>query len=171
MAGTTVGTEESRRFYAREENGGRMTVRELIKSLAEVPQDAAVFFCYEHEIADEPICGLTAEREPVETVQVIYWREQDGSDAIGYVRLVGQKRGDTWAGRFPCGRTIFYAGDNAEGFRAQINEEFGFDPGADADWGRTIDEYEGEILVSYNFHCPAEHLDAIYGSGRFPMGS
>jgi hypothetical protein len=28
-----------------------------------------------------------------------------------------------------------------------------------------------EDFVSYQFHCPAEDLDAIYGSHRFPMGS
>jgi len=26
-------------------------------------------------------------------------------------------------------------------------------------------------FTSYCFYCPAEHLDAIYGSARFPMGS
>jgi hypothetical protein len=28
-----------------------------------------------------------------------------------------------------------------------------------------------DSLTSYYFHGPAEHLDAIYGSNRFPMGS
>jgi hypothetical protein len=30
---------------------------------------------------------------------------------------------------------------------------------------------EGNGWVSYSFHCPAEHLDAIYGNPNFPMGS
>jgi hypothetical protein len=50
--------------------------------------------------------------------------------------------------------------------------EFGFNPSQThaRDWeGR---EYRGwDEEHGYAFHCPAEHLDAIYGSGRFPLGS
>jgi len=66
----------------------------------------------------------------------------------------------TWRELCPEGRDIFYEGDDPAGFAQQIKAEFGFDPAGDPMWG-----------VQYQFHCPAEHLDAIYGSARFPMGS
>ena len=82
----------------------------------------------------------------------------------------------TLAELHPNGRTIFYEGDDPEGFRAVIRAEFGFDPaehpGHEFHTGlpgcaRTWDEEHG-----WSFHCPAEHLDAIYGDDyRFPMGS
>jgi hypothetical protein len=34
----------------------------------------------------------------------------------------------SWKRLFPEGRTIFYEGDDPEGFRQQIKAEFGFDP-------------------------------------------
>jgi hypothetical protein len=61
-----------------------------------------------------------------------------------------------WSELCPEGRFIFYEGDDPKGFRREIKAEFGFDPGPKPDEG---------------FHCPPEHLDAIYGTGRFPMGS
>jgi hypothetical protein len=66
----------------------------------------------------------------------------------------------TWRELFPEGRHIFYEGDDPEGFCAEVRAEFGFDPSVPAcrpDGG--------------GFWCPPEHLDAIYGSGRWPMGS
>lgn len=66
----------------------------------------------------------------------------------------------TWASLYPEGRDIFYEGDHPAGFASQIEAEFGFSPALDPRWG-----------VSYCFYCPAEHLDAIYGSDRFPVGS
>jgi len=54
----------------------------------------------------------------------------------------------------------FYEGDAPEGFVAEIKSEFGFDPSADKRWGEV-----------FAFACPPEHLDAIYGSERFPLGS
>lgn len=78
-----------------------------------------------------------------------------------------------WSELFPDGRHIFYEGDEPEVFVEQIKKEFGFDPSADEHWGVTfpaVDEYD-TAFVSYAFHCPVEHLDAIYGGDRFPMGS
>lgn len=66
-----------------------------------------------------------------------------------------------WKQLFPDGRYIFYEGDDPERFVEQIRNEFGFDPSADPDWNNP----------DYQFLCPAEHLDAIYGNDRFPMGS
>jgi hypothetical protein len=66
-----------------------------------------------------------------------------------------------WREMFPDGRDIFYEGDDPEGFAATIRSEFGFDPA-----GPTWDNEHG-----WRFRCPPGHLDAIYGSGRFPMGS
>ena len=64
-----------------------------------------------------------------------------------------------WSEMFPDGRHIYYEGDDPKGFVEQIKAEFGFDPSKDEHWGNGC-----------CFHCPPEHLDAIY-SGRFPMGS
>lgn len=104
-----------------------------------------------------------------------------------------------WSEMFPRGRHIYYEGDDPEGFRQTLIKEFNFDPGTDPSWGVTIegdtpdeeseeddlDELErGEVeenaeivrenfgdFTSYGFHCPANILDAVYGSERFPMGS
>jgi len=79
----------------------------------------------------------------------------------------------TWREMFPAGRHIYYEGGDPDGFRAQIREEFGFDPGDHRLWGDwtgdTPDDPEG--FKSYGFDCPAEHLDAIYGSSRWRLGS
>jgi hypothetical protein len=61
---------------------------------------------------------------------------------------------------YPHGRHIFYEGDDPERFAAEIVAEFGFDPSRDPDWGNGC-----------MFHCPAEHLDTIYSSHRWPTGS
>jgi len=37
-------------------------------------------------------------------------------------------------------------------------------------WGTRIED-DSLTFTSYSFHCPAEHLDVIYGNDRFPMGS
>lgn len=124
-----------------------------------------------------------------------------------------------WAKLFTNGRTIYYEGDDPEGFRAQIKAEFGFDPGDDPKWGEFVPEEPGTpegarlyaerqaehkariqqlqqagvpfkakdyefsmtkeewesvpvpAYTNYAFLCPPEHLNAIYGSRRFPMGS
>ena len=85
---------------------------------------------------------------------------------------------NTWAELFPDGRTIFYEGDDPEAFRKLVKTEFGFDPSEhpgdltglynrlDAPRESTWDEQHG-----WSFHCPAEHLNAIYSNSRFPMGS
>jgi hypothetical protein len=80
----------------------------------------------------------------------------------------------TWRELFPDGRTIFYEGDDPEEFAGQVKAEFGIDvrelPGHDLLTGKpepgTWTEEHG-----WQFHCPAEHLDAIYGSDRFLLGS
>ena len=82
-----------------------------------------------------------------------------------------------WQRLFPEGRCIFYEGDDPEGFAEQIKAEFGFNPREDHRWGRTLmhgpdgEDWEDPLGRSYAFHCPPEHLDAIYGNDRFPMGS
>jgi hypothetical protein len=76
----------------------------------------------------------------------------------------------TWASLFPNGREIFYEGHDPVGFVRQIQTEFGFSPALDPDWGVQIED-DIDSFTSYSFHCLAEHLDAIYGSARFPMGS
>ena len=68
----------------------------------------------------------------------------------------------TWRELFREGRFIFYEGDDPEGFAKEINERFGFDPRQSEDFN----EHGG-----YGFHCPPEHLDDIYGTDKYPMGS
>ncbi len=77
----------------------------------------------------------------------------------------------TWASLFPYGRDIFYEGKDPLGFVRQIQAEFGFSPALDPRWGERIEDDVNGSFTSYCFYCPAEHLDAIYGSDRFPMGS
>ena len=81
---------------------------------------------------------------------------------------------DLW----PEGRDIYYEGADPVGFAATIKAEFGFDPSDDPHWGGapTMVGPFGEDLEDpfgrvYRFHCPPEHLDAIHGSDRFPLGS
>lgn len=79
----------------------------------------------------------------------------------------------TWGELFPDGRDIFYEGNDPEGFVRQIKAEFGFDPSEDPRWG--LEHYEdGEPVHRvnmYQFRCPGEHMDAIYGSDRWITGS
>ncbi len=68
-----------------------------------------------------------------------------------------------WSELFPYGRLIFYEGDDPQGFVEEIKAKFGFDPSKDnSGW----DEEGG-----YSFFCPGDHLDAIYGVSKYPMGS
>jgi hypothetical protein len=50
-----------------------------------------------------------------------------------------------------------------------------YDPGlylCGLGWGEWIEADErGPRFQSFAFACPAEHIDAIYGSDRFPLGS
>jgi len=78
--------------------------------------------------------------------------------------------GRTWSGLFPEGRDIFYEGEDPTGFVSQIRTEFGFSPALDSGWGVKI-HTDDFCFTSYSFRCPTEHLDAIYGNDRFPMGS
>jgi len=66
-----------------------------------------------------------------------------------------------WKELFPEGRFIYYEGDDLMAFLRKIRAEFGFNPGS----------FASVLAANKGFHCPPEHLDAIYGSGRFPMGS
>jgi hypothetical protein len=81
-----------------------------------------------------------------------------------------------WRELFPGGRCIFYEGADPDGFAREVRAEFGFDPAADPRWGRALmhgpdgEELPDPLGRPYGFHCPPQHLDAIY-SGRFPMGS
>ena len=78
----------------------------------------------------------------------------------------------TWAKLFPEGRDLYYEGECPDKFTEAIREEFGFDPSADPLWGKWVEGDHGEPgFISYGFHCPAKHIDAIYamhGSHRFP---
>jgi hypothetical protein len=83
---------------------------------------------------------------------------------------LAQVRDTTWSSLFPEGRHIFYEGDDPTRFVSQVEAEFGFNPARDSRWGEQVDG-DDISFISYSFHCLPEHLDAIYGSDRFPMGS
>lgn len=73
-----------------------------------------------------------------------------------------KQSGLTWREMFPEGREVFYEGKNPGAFALEIKREFGFDPRH----AKTFNQRNG-----YKFLCPARHLDAIYGSGKYPLGS
>jgi len=81
----------------------------------------------------------------------------------------------SWRELRPDGRTICYEGDEPDAFCEAIRVMFGFDPSADpvwhTDWMNGDPTYPDVYGRTNWFHCPAEHLDAIYGSGLFPLGS
>lgn len=65
-----------------------------------------------------------------------------------------------WSLIYPRGCWLYYLGDSPALFAKTIAEGFGFDPAASEDW---------TTAMGHGFQCPAEHLDAIYGSGRWPL--
>ena len=82
----------------------------------------------------------------------------------------------TWRELSPNGRCIFYEGDDPDTFVEQVKAEFGFDPTTLlCSWGCWTHRGQPPIEMwshgRRGFHCPPEHLDAIYGSGRWRMGS
>lgn len=88
----------------------------------------------------------------------------------------------TWVSLFPEGREIFYEGDDPERFRQQIKTEFGIDVAGDPcqpvgeDFAPPFSKHSWTRPgwteeMGWRFWCPPEHLDAIYGDTRFPMGS
>jgi hypothetical protein len=90
---------------------------------------------------------------------------------VGTIATLAPAQTDTrWSSLFPAGRHIFYEGHNPAGFARQVLAEFGFRPDSDPRWGEQFDD-DDLSFTSYSFHCPPEHLDAIYGGDRFPMGS
>lgn len=78
-----------------------------------------------------------------------------------------------WSELFPDGRHIFYEGDDPDGFEKIMKDEFGIDLAAQKSWREPIepDRPGGEPFISYGFFCPPEHLDAVYGTDRFTLGS
>jgi hypothetical protein len=69
-----------------------------------------------------------------------------------------------WAELCPDGRTVFYEGDDPEGFAEEMKTKFGIDLA-----GTKIDGLSWE--ENQALHCPAHLLDEIYGSGKYRMGS
>jgi hypothetical protein len=80
---------------------------------------------------------------------------------------LGQLRGAIELGHlkgsemFPNGRDIWFEGDDPAGYRAWARARTGFDPG----------EHWTEDPSGYRFHCPAEHLNVLYGDSPWPVGS
>jgi hypothetical protein len=89
----------------------------------------------------------------------------------------------TWRELCPDGAIRYYEGDDPEGFRAEIKAEFGLDVADEYDepgvlpikfgtWREVNGRGEPcEPWQDLRFFCPPEHIDAIYGSERWPLGS
>jgi hypothetical protein len=75
-----------------------------------------------------------------------------------------------WDELCPDGAWRFYEGDNPEGFAAEIKETFGFDPSEDPDWDKHVDDGRGGFPMR-GFFVPAGLVGAVYGSGRWELGS
>lgn len=73
-----------------------------------------------------------------------------------------------WDELCPDGALRFYEGNDPESFRAEMVTEFGFDPAADDP------EYTPGGWCDYRgwaFTIPAGLVEAVYGSGRWDLGS
>jgi hypothetical protein len=66
----------------------------------------------------------------------------------------------SWVQMYPGGRWIWYEGDTPEKFAAEVLAETGFD----------VRPHWEEDPSGWQFFCPPQYLDAIYG-GRWPVGS
>jgi hypothetical protein len=86
----------------------------------------------------------------------------------------------TWWQLCPQGAVRYYEGSDPEGFRAEIKDEYGFDVADEYDpgpgvrrwaWGEWLETEDGQRFQVFAFFCPPEHIDAIYGSDRWPLGS
>ena len=82
----------------------------------------------------------------------------------------------TWRELFPYGRTICYDGDAV--WRIRPRDQTGIRlrsvcrSGVAGAWQNGGPQYgEDDWGRTHWFHCPPEHLDAIYASHRWPMGS
>lgn len=67
-----------------------------------------------------------------------------------------------WSQLFPNGRTVFYEGDDPKGFVREMKKKYGFDPSKGRFWNKKN---------GYQFHCPAECMDEVYGNYKYPLGS
>jgi hypothetical protein len=81
----------------------------------------------------------------------------------------------TWDELFPEGRTICYEGDDPAAFCEEIRVLFGFDPSADPVWEKAWMNGDPDWPDVFGrtcwFHCPAAHLEGLYGSGAWRVGS
>lgn len=73
---------------------------------------------------------------------------------------ISDQQPPAWSLIHPKGCWIYYRGDSPAQFAEAIAKEFGFNPAASDDW---------TTAFGHGFQCPVEHIDAIYGSGRWPL--
>lgn len=65
---------------------------------------------------------------------------------------------------YPDGLQAFYEGEDPEGFANEMIAKYGFDPAKDnPGWGREFKFEDGYNPTKYEFVCPAECLDEVYG--------
>lgn len=77
-----------------------------------------------------------------------------------------------WSKLFPDGRVLFYEGDDPKGFRAEMRTKFGFDPAAPCKGVLGGEEFRRfNKRHDYQFFCPANVLDKVYGKKGYMLGS
>jgi hypothetical protein len=161
-----------------EMNSTEMTEnRPLIVELVEAREGDRMLVRIADRTEDE-IYGTALDVEPYQIEAPVLEVQAAIALAREILRLVSPGYDDgaplkSWSEMFPRGRHIYYEGDEPQKFADEIRTEFGFDPSADEYWGLLIpgDDLHDDAFTSYCFRCPPEILDAVYGSGRWPMGS
>lgn len=74
----------------------------------------------------------------------------------------------SWDQLFPEGRVVFYEGDDPTTFAREMRELYGIDVAAPAPAGFP---YQPTWLEAESFFIPAGLVEAVYGSGRWELGS
>ena len=82
--------------------------------------------------------------------------------------LTTDNRIETWDELCPDGALRFYEGDDPEGFRAEMLNEFGFDPAADHP---EFPSGGWSAEHGWAFVVPAGLVGEVDGSERWPLGS
>jgi hypothetical protein len=71
---------------------------------------------------------------------------------------------------------VFYEGDDPDGFAQEMKDEFGFDVHHPDEYGRdlwemTVQGDDGDEWLMRQFFIPPGLVEAVYGSGRWELGS
>jgi hypothetical protein len=107
--------------------------------------------------------------EPDEQEKIIQWGKR-----IALLQSVMLPVETDWKDLFPDGRLLYYEGDDPDGFVKEMKEKYGFDPTENISFAPFPYPNEPKSWskeAGYLFHCPPEHMNEIYGTGKYPLGS